>query len=72
VVDAGTTNAYTVTITGGPAGTGGVNLSVSDFAGLLEPSDLDLHLIENELSHTAPKVFEGHEITFSFLRTAPE
>jgi glucose/arabinose dehydrogenase len=55
VVGAGTTNADTVTITGGPAGTERVNLSVSDFAGLLEPSDLELHLIENELSHTAPE-----------------
>ena len=41
------------------AGTGGVNISGSDFAGLLEPSDLELHLIETELSHTAPKVFKG-------------
>lgn len=72
VVGAGTTNEYMVSITGGPAVTGGVNISVSDFAGLLEPSDLELHLIENDLSHTAPKVFEGNEITFSFLWTAPE
>ncbi len=72
VVGAGTTNEHTVTITGGPAGTGGVNISGSDFAGLLEPSDLELHLIENELSHTAPKVFKGDGITFSFLWTAPE
>ena len=70
-VDAGTTNAYTVTITGGPAQTGGVNISVSDFVGQLAPSDLDLHLIGNELSHVAPKSFVGNTVTFSFQWTAP-
>ncbi len=72
VVDAGTTNEYTVTITGGPAQTGGVNISVGDFVGELAPSDLDLHLIGNELSHVAPKSFISNTITFSFLWTAPE
>ncbi len=72
VINAGTTNAYTVTLTGGPAGTGGVNISVSDFAGLLEPSDLELQQIANDLSHTTPKAFEDNEVTFSFLWTAPE
>ena len=71
-MDAGTTNAYTVTITGGPAQTGGVNISVSDFVGELAPSDLELHLIGNELSHVAPKTFVGNTITFSFLWTAPQ
>ena len=71
VVDAGTTNGYTVTITGGPAQTGGVNISVSDFVGQLAPSDLELHLIGNELSHVAPKSFVGNTVTFSFQWTAP-
>jgi glucose/arabinose dehydrogenase/subtilisin-like proprotein convertase family protein len=71
VVNAGTTHEFSVTINGGPAGTAGVNISVSDFYGTLAPKDSALHLIGADLAHTSPKPFVGNEVTFSFRWTAP-
>jgi len=71
VVDAGTRNSYTVTIRNGPARTGGINISTSDFAGELIPADSDLKLIGRELSHISPKLFASDELSFSFFWTAP-
>ena len=70
-VDAGTTHNYTVIISGGPAQSAGVNLSVSGFTGQLAPLDADLHRVGEELSHTAPKPFSGGVVSFSFRWTAP-
>ena len=71
VVDAGTRNPYSVTIRNGPAMTGGINVSTSDFAGELSPADTDLKLIGKELSHVRPKAFASGVVSFSFLWTAP-
>ena len=70
-VNAGTTNDYTITISDGPGQSVGVNLSVSDFIGQLAPRDADLHRVGEELSHTAPKLFSGPDVSFSFQWTAP-
>lgn len=71
IVDAGTVNEYTVTISGGPAVTAGVGISVSRFLGSLTPADSDLDIIGNDLSHAAPKAFQGGDVEFSFTWTAP-
>ncbi len=70
-VDAGTVNSYTVTIVGGPAVIGGVNVSVSDEIGELTPGDGSTQLIEGELAHTEPQAFNGDQLVFSFDWTAP-
>ena len=69
VVNAGTSQAYTVTIGGGPGQTGGVNLSAGD--GDLAPRAGDLHRIGEELSHITPKAFSAQSVSFSFDWTAP-
>lgn len=71
VVDAGTVNEYSVTVTGGPAVTGGVGISVSDEAGSLEPVGTDLKLLEGELTHAGPKAFSGGTTSFTFRYIAP-
>nr|WP_167854922.1 choice-of-anchor V domain-containing protein [Haliea sp. SAOS-164] len=71
-IDAGTTAAFTVTLSGGPAQTGGVNISVSDPAGALAPLDGDLGLIMGELAHSAPQAFSGGVLSFDFEWTAPD
>lgn len=71
-VTASTTNIYTVTITGGPAQTGGVNVSSEEGKGDLHPLDSDLQLLLGELTHSAPKAFTANRTTFRFAWTAPE
>ncbi len=59
---------YTVTITGGPMKTGGVNISTS--AGLLKPVN-GLTLQNGELVHSSPKFASGNKVSFIFSLTAP-
>ncbi len=59
---------YTVTITGGPMKTGGVNISSS--AGSLKPID-GLTSRNQELIHSSPKVASGNKVSFIFTLTAP-
>jgi glucose/arabinose dehydrogenase len=74
-MDAGSSADYTVTLTGGPAVSGGLNVSVADANGVtvgtLAPLDGDLQLRNNELAHTSPKPFAGGIVTFRFRFTAP-
>jgi glucose/arabinose dehydrogenase len=70
-VDAGDTVRYTVTLLGGPAVTGGVNVSVSGAVGSLVPVDDSLQLVAEELAHTEPQPFAGDQLTFAFDWTAP-
>lgn len=70
-VVAGSTNLYTLTISGGPAVKGGFNLSTEPGAGVLAPSSNDTQLINGELTHTVPKPFVGGSVSFEFLWTAP-
>jgi glucose/arabinose dehydrogenase len=76
VLDAATSFDFTVTLSGGPAVTGGVNISVVDTNGVpigaLQPLDGDLQVAGDELTHTAPKSFVGDEVTFSFRFIAPD
>ncbi|MBV7330230.1 PQQ-dependent sugar dehydrogenase [Chloroflexi bacterium TSY] len=70
-VTAGTTNLYTLTVSGGPAQTAGLNVSVSNRRGLLAPIDADTQRILDELTHSAPKPFVNNQATFTFAWTAP-
>jgi len=72
VVEAGASYDFQVTVTGGPAQTGGVNISVSDAAGTLAPLTGDLAVSADELAHTTPKTFTAGTLTFDFRWTAPE
>jgi len=69
-LDAGTIAEYSVTITGGPAVTGGVDVS-SSAIGTLTPVDGSLHAVGVEISHTAPKPFAGGSVNFRFNYRAP-
>jgi len=71
VVNANSTNDYTVTITGGPAVTGGVNISVDKFDGTLEAVNNEMRLIDNDLSQNRAKNFGNGQVTFSFRWKAP-
>jgi glucose/arabinose dehydrogenase len=74
-MDAGTSADFTVTLSGVPAITGGVNVSVVDSngqpVGTLEPLEGDLQLLRSELAHTAPKPFQSGTVSFHFRYTAP-
>ena len=70
-VTAGSTHAYRLTITGGPAVVGGFNVSTEAGIGALSPGGSDVQLITGELTHTAPKPFSAGSVSFDFLWTAP-
>lgn len=70
-VVAGTTNLYTLLISGGPAQTGGFNVSVSNNRGALTPTGPDAQALLGELTHSAPKAFSGNQVAFEFAWTAP-
>ncbi len=64
------TAEYTVTISGGPAASGGTNIASS--GGTLNPSQgSGLQKIGAELTHTSPKGFTSGSVTFKFNLTAP-
>lgn len=64
------TAAYTVTISGGPAAAAGTNIAASD--GVLAETSATLQKISDELTHTAPVLFEESTVTFQFQYTAPD
>ena len=70
-VTAGTTNLYTLLINGGPAQTGGLNLSTSNNRGTLLPAGADTQALLGELTHAAPKAFSNGQLAFTFAWTAP-
>jgi glucose/arabinose dehydrogenase len=70
-VTAGATNAYRLTITGGPAVVGGFNVSTEAGIGVLSPGGSDTQLITGELTHTAPKPFSAGSVSLDFFWTAP-
>ncbi|MEZ4712332.1 MAG: choice-of-anchor V domain-containing protein [Caldilineaceae bacterium] len=70
-VAAGSTNLYTLLISGGPAQTGGLNVSVSNQRGVLTPAGADTQTLLGELTHSAPKAFSGNQLAFQFTWTAP-
>lgn len=66
----GSTNTYTVTITGGPLVRGGTNIAVS--SGTLDVvSGSGLRKSGNELTHSTPKAPVNDTVSFEFTFTAP-
>ena len=65
----GMQSTYTVTITGGPMVSGGVDIAVS--SGTLAIVTSDLKLSSSELTQTAPKLASSGSVTFQFKYTAP-
>lgn len=70
-VNAGETNNYSITITGGPAQVAGFNASVGNHDGLLIGGRDDTQIVNDELTHTSPKAFSGDAVVFDFSWTAP-
>jgi glucose/arabinose dehydrogenase len=70
-IDAGATKAFYTLMLGGPAQTGGINISIEDDIGNLSPFANDLQLVDGELTHTGPKGFSSGMLVFGFFYTAP-
>jgi uncharacterized protein (TIGR03382 family) len=68
---AGATGNYKLTIRGGAAVKGGMNVAVSNSGGTLNPAGGDLKSLAGELTHTAPKDFTNNEVSFDFTLVAP-
>jgi glucose/arabinose dehydrogenase len=71
VVNAGATNSYVVTVSGGPGITGGFNASTSGYAGTFSPVDSETEALAGEITHNDPKAFSGGQVQFTFDWTAP-
>ena len=68
-LEVGQSAIYTVTIQGGPLGSGGTNIAASD--GNLDPVSGDLKKESNELTHVSPKLPSAGNVTFQFNYTSP-
>ena len=71
VMEAGSTKGFLVFLVGGPAVTAGIGISASDAHGTLTPFDADLHVLDGELTHVAPKPFTSGSALYGFNYTAP-
>jgi hypothetical protein len=60
---------YTLTITGGPAVDGGLDVSTS--GGTLTASGANTKLLNGEITHQSPGTFSGGTLSFTFTLTAP-
>ncbi len=69
-LEAGATGQYKLTIRGGAAVKGGMNVAVSNTAASLVPG-AGLQKIGSEIIHNAPKDFANGEVSFDFSLTAP-
>ncbi len=65
----GSTAVYTFTITGGPAVTGG--LDVSTTGGILQATDSTTQLMSSEITQTAATAFSSNTLVFTFTLAAP-
>lgn len=70
-MNAGQTYQFSVVISGGPAVTAGVAISIGDSSGDLRSVDSRLRRFGSELSHSQPQRLSGGAITFNFQWTAP-
>lgn len=70
-IDAGTNNVFYVVMIGGPASTAGVGIAAKDGIGELLPVGDDMQQLNGELTHTAPKPFDGNQVAFVFRYRAP-
>ena len=69
-VDAGTTNLYTLTISGGQEIAGGLDVSVTD--GTLQVVDTDMQILDGEVTQTMPRNADATgSVSFEFEWTAP-
>ncbi len=68
-VRAGSKTFYSLMMTGGPGVTGGFNLASN--SGILIPLDTTEQAVSGELTHTAPKPFEGDTVRWGFFYVAP-
>jgi uncharacterized protein (TIGR03382 family) len=66
----GETGQYSLTITGGAAKVGGLNIAVDNAAAVLMPGEGQQKL-GDELTHTAPKAFTNGTLRFDFSLVAP-
>jgi hypothetical protein len=69
----GTTNTYTLTITGGQSTEGGLDVSASSGALSVNPGESGMQLLNSEITHTAPRPAQGfpRRVLWSFDWTAP-
>jgi glucose/arabinose dehydrogenase len=71
-ISAGTTQSFSVVISGGPAHTAGVDISAQNRIGELLPAGSDLYQLNGELTHNGPKNFNNTTtVTFAFSYKAP-
>lgn len=70
-VSAGATQRYTLTVSGGPGVTAGMNVSLGPNFGELRPIDASIQRILGELTHSAPKPFQAGHSQFTFEWDAP-
>lgn len=68
-VTSGSTNTYTLTTTGGAAVVGG--LDVSHDSGTFVVVDTGTKLLNNEITHNAPRNFTGTSVSWTMNWTAP-
>lgn len=66
---AGATGTYKLTITGGPAGKGGLNVAAS--GGTFGVVGSDVKVLSGELTHSAAKAFTSGAVSFDFTFKAP-
>lgn len=66
----GATGQYTLTLTGGAAKVGGMNVAVDSAAAVLEPGTGQQKL-GGELTHTAPQAFTNGTLRYDFTLVAP-
>jgi hypothetical protein len=69
-LDAGDTAEYTLTITGGAAVVGGLDVSVDNPAAQLQPGPGMLAFL-GEVTHSTPGRFDGGSLSFTFSLVAP-
>jgi chitodextrinase len=69
-VNAGATNQYTATITGGPAVVGGADVHVSSGT-LASLTGQGTKLLNGDLVHSSPKPFASGSVSWNFNWTAP-
>jgi hypothetical protein len=65
----GSSGDYTLTITGDAAVVGGLDVATS--AGTLQASGAGTRLLDGEVTHTAPALFSGNTLTFTFTLITP-
>jgi hypothetical protein len=66
---AGTSGVYTFTITGGAAAVGGLDVSATN--GILQATDPNTYILNNEVTHNDATPFTSGSLSFTFTLVAP-